>query len=579
MPQFSQNWYIPRKWSTKPCKINNLVAEASGSRTHLRHKVPHAGFEDQAQHRLKLASDQNSNRTGLCYADLTLMPQRISLPRICIALGFPDAESLLAHARKEYEAGERFLEFRIDYLPAPENGVAAIGKFLTRHGDCTILATCRRHQNHGKFNGSVEEQVHLLETAIAAGARAVDVEIESAENCLERLQSLRSQAYLLLSYHNYGGTPPLDSLLRRMSRIPADGYKIVTTARKPSDNFRVLSLARANPKTPMVLLAMGETGFPTRVLSPAFGGLYTYATPHAAEGTAAGQVSARQLRHLYRVEKFTRDANVYGVIADPVRHSISPAVHNRAFQARRADAVYLPFLVKPIQLKDFLMLAEKLPLAGFSVTIPHKQKILRYLDMIDPLARRIGAVNTVWRKAGKWRGANTDVEGITVPLSKRVRLGKSSVLVVGNGGAGRGAAFAMAEAGAKLAITGRNLDRVRALAKACDAEPLSREQAESRMFDVLIHATPVGMFPRVDQCFFADRVPAKLVFDLVYNPMETLLARMAKDQNAVVIPGLEMFLEQAARQFEIWTGDNAPRPVMEKAALEALAADHSSAGA
>lgn len=499
------------------------------------------------------------------------MAQRISLPRICIALGFSDAEALLAQARKEYDAGERFFEFRLDYLPSPEQGIAAIRKFLARHIDCTILATCRRHQNRGKYNGSVEEQVRILERAIEAGARAVDIELESAENCAERLQSLRSHAYVLLSYHNFGGTPPLESIVRRMSRIPVDGYKVVTTARKPSDNYRVLSLARAHPKAPMVLLAMGEMGFPTRVLSTALGGLYTYAAPNAAEGTAAGQVSARQLRHLYRAEKFTRDARIFGVIADPVRHSISPAVHNRAFQARRCDAVFLPFLVKAVQLKDFLILAEKLPLAGFSVTLPHKQKILRYLDSIDPLARRIGAVNTVARKAGKWRGTNTDVDGITIPLQKRVRVAKTSVLLVGNGGAARSAAFTLASAGAKLAITGRNLDRVRALAKAANAEPLSREQAESRMFDVLIHATPLGMAPRIEQCFFDTRIPAKLVFDMVYNPLETLLIRKAKDQGATIISGLEMFLEQAVRQFELWSGESAPRAVMEKAALEALA--------
>ncbi len=177
------------------------------------------------------------------------MPQRISLPRICIALGLPDAETLLAHARKEYDAGERFFEFRIDYLPTPEQGIAAIRKFLARHSDCTILATCRRHQNHGHYNGSVEQQVRILEGAIAAGAQAVDIEIESAENCVERLQSLRSQAYLLISYHNYGGTPPLDGVLRRMARIPSDGYKVVTTARKPSDNYRVLALARTFENT------------------------------------------------------------------------------------------------------------------------------------------------------------------------------------------------------------------------------------------------------------------------------------------------------------------------------------------
>jgi 3-dehydroquinate dehydratase / shikimate dehydrogenase len=498
------------------------------------------------------------------------MPRRISLPRICIALGFPETDALLAHARREYDQGERFFEFRIDHLPAPEQGIAAIRKFLSRHSDCTLLATCRRHQNCGKFNGSVEEQVRVLEAAVEAGAKAFDIEIESAENCAERLEGLRAQAYLLVSYHNYSGTPPLDPILRRMGRITADGYKIVTTARKPSDNYRVLSLARAHLKMPMVLLAMGEMGFATRVLSTAIGGLYTYAAPNAASGTAAGQVSAQQLRHLYRVEKFTRDARIFGVIADPVRQSISPAVHNRAFQARRTDAVYLPFLVKPVQLKDFLLLAEKLPLAGFSVTIPHKQKILRYLDVIEPQARRIGAVNTVWRRAGKWRGSNTDVFGIKAPLERRVRLAKSSVLVVGNGGAARGAAYALAEAGAKLSITGRNPDRVRALAKACGAEPLSREQAEAGMFDVLIHATPLGMYPKVDQCFFHDRIPAKLVFDTVYNPLETMLLRKANDQGATAISGLEMFLEQAARQFETWTGESAPRAVMEKAALEAL---------
>jgi 3-dehydroquinate dehydratase / shikimate dehydrogenase len=498
------------------------------------------------------------------------MPQRTALPRICIALGFAEVESLLAHARKEYDSGERFLEFRLDYLPSPEQGVAAIRKFLARHSDCTVLATCRRHQNHGRYNGSIEEQIRILQAAIQAGAKAVDVEIESAENCASRLESLRAYSYLLVSYHNFGGTPPLEAVLTRMLRVSADCYKLVTTARKPSDSYRVLALARSHPKTPMVILAMGETGFPTRVLSTAFGGLYTYAAPTSSEGTAAGQVGARQLRHLYRVEKFSKDARIYGVIADPVRHSISPAVHNRAFQARRADCVYLPFLVKPPQLKDFLTLAEKLPLAGFSVTLPHKQRILRYLDLVDPLARRIGAVNTVWRKAGKWRGTNTDADGVTGPLQRRVRIAKSSVLVVGNGGAARGAAYALATAGAKMSITGRNIDRVRALAKACDAEALSRDQAQARMFDVVVHATPLGMSPRIGECFFEGPIPGKLVFDMVYNPFETVLLRKAKAQGAAVIPGLEMFLEQAARQFEIWTGDSAPRAVMEKAAIEAL---------
>jgi 3-dehydroquinate dehydratase/shikimate dehydrogenase len=499
------------------------------------------------------------------------MASKTAFPKICIALGIPELPKLMAHAKAEIEAGESFLEFRLDYLPDPRAGLAALRDFAAQHPDCTLLATCRRHQNHGRFNGSIEEQLAILEEAIAAGAQAVDIEIESAENAKPRLAALRAKSFVILSYHNYDGTPMMEPVFRRMTKIPADGYKIVTTAKKPGDNYKLLSLAKHASKTPLILLAMGETGFPTRVITPAQGCMYTYAAPNSAEGTASGQVSARMLRNLYRFDKFTKSAKLYGVVADPVRHSISPAVHNRAFQARRLDAVYLPFLVGPQQLKDFFTLAGNLPVQGFSVTIPHKQKILRYLDHVDPLARRIGAVNTVWKKAGKWRGSNTDAAAVVKPLGRHVRLAKASVLVVGNGGAARGAAFALKDAGAKVTIVGRNPDRARALAKACDGQAILREQlTQDLKFDALIHSTPLGMWPKVDECFFPDHLPAEIVFDMVYNPLETKLIQWAKSEKKAVVPGLEMFLEQAAAQFETWTGESAPLPAMEKAALEAL---------
>jgi len=494
-----------------------------------------------------------------------------ALPRVAVALGFASAASLLEHACEEAEAGEGFLEFRLDHLERPQEGPSVIKRFLKQHPGCLVLATCRRRQNHGCFDGSVEEQVRMLEAAIAAGAPAVDLEIESAEAAPAAPARLRERAALVLSYHNFQVTPALEPIYRRLTRIPADLYKLVTTARKPSDNQRLLWLARTYARSPLVVLAMGPTGVPSRVLGPAFGCRYTYAAPRTAEGTAPGQLSAYQLRHLYRIEKLSRKTRIYGVIADPIGHSISPAVHNRAFQARRFDGVYLPFHVPGGQLKDFMNLAENLPVAGFSVTIPHKQKIVRYLDAVDPLARRIGAVNTVWRRAARWRGANTDTDGVRVPLERRLRLAGASVLLVGNGGAARGAAFTLADAGAKLAIVGRNPDRVRALAKACGAEALLREHLASRHFDVLIHATPLGMFPKVNECFFSGDIPAEIVFDMVYNPAETLLIRRAREQGKQVICGLEMFNEQAARQFEIWTGQPAPRAAMERAAREALA--------
>lgn len=498
------------------------------------------------------------------------MAQRRALPRICIALGLPDLPRLLEQAQREAEAGENFLEFRLDYLADPAQGAAAIGAFLESAPSCTILATCRRHQNHGRFNGSIEEQLRILDIAIQHGARAVDIEIETAELVVERCAEVRTRAYLIISWHHFETTPPLDPVLKRMRRIPADVYKLVGTARKPTDTGRILAATKLCPKVPLVTLAMGEIGFPSRVLSTAMGATFTYAAPAHVQGTASGQVNARQLRSLYRIDKFTRAAKIYAVVADPVRHSVSPTVHNRAFQSKRLDAVYVPLLVSANQLRDFFLFADQMPLAGFSVTIPHKRRIMRYLDAVDPLARRIGAVNTVVRKAGKWRGLNTDAEAVSAPLSKLLPLAKATVLIVGNGGAARGAACALADAGAKVSLTGRNIDRVRALSRLVNGETLSREQALSRHFDVVINATPIGMWPHVDECPFEDGIPGDIVFDMVYNPLETQLIRRAREQGKKVIPGLTMFIEQAVRQFETWTGESAPRAAMEAAAMDAL---------
>jgi 3-dehydroquinate dehydratase/shikimate dehydrogenase len=200
---------------------------------------------------------------------------------------------------------------------------------------------------------------------------------------------------------------------------------------------------------------------------------------------------------------------------------------------------------------------------------------MRYLDYVDPLARRIGAVNTVWRKAGKWRGTNTDAEAVARPLARLVDVSKATVLIAGNGGAARSAACALSDLGATIAITGRNPDRVRAFARSMGAENLTLDQACSRHFDVVVNATSVGMWPSVKECLFPNDIPGDIVFDLVYNPLETELIRRARAQGRQVVPGVKMFIEQAVRQFEIWTGETAPRAAMEVAALDALSAKYS----
>jgi len=488
-----------------------------------------------------------------------------SLPRICVALGSPSPAALAHAAEREYKDGNTFLEFRLDYLPAPESGIALIETFLKTRPEANVLATCRLDSHSGYFKGTIDQQTRLLAKAAAAGASAIDLEIESAERAGPAVESLREHTPVVVSYHNFDSTPSLEPVLRRLMRVRADAYKIATLARKPTDSLRLVEFLREHHKAPLIAFTMSEQGLCTRVLSPGLGGLFTYAAPGEADGTAPGQIPARVMKSLYRIDKLTKESRVYGVIADPVGHSKSPHVHNRAFQARWIDAVYLPFAVTPAQLGDFMKLAAKLPVAGFSVTIPHKQKILRYLNHVEPLAKRIGAVNTVWRKAGRWRGTNTDIDGVLKPLSRHLRLPHATVLVVGYGGAARAAAFALRDAGAEVTITGRDLRRASALAKAVSAKTTSLEQASAAAYDALVHATPVGMHPKVDASLFPDSIPADVVFDMVYNPHETRLLKHAREQGCEVIHGTDMFLEQAAQQFEIWSGESAPRLEMQRA--------------
>jgi len=488
-----------------------------------------------------------------------------SLPRIAVALGFPAAAQLIRAAECEYKDGNAFLEFRLDYLTDPSSGIQATRALCNKFPDACILATCRHQRHHGSFTGSIEQQLAILKDAAQAGSTAVDIEIESAEQAKAALAPLRECAALMVSYHNFESTPPLARIWQRLQRIPADAYKAAVTARKPSDNLRVLEFAREHQHPPLIAFAMSEIGLATRILAPSVGCPFTYAAPRENSGTAPGQIAASLMHSLYRCEKLGRQTRVYGVVAHPVAHSKSPLIHNRAFQARRIDAVYLPFLVSPAHLNDWMKFASALPIAGFSVTIPHKQRILAHLDIVEPFAKRVGAVNTVWRKGGKWRGTNTDAEGVLKPLSRRLRLAHARILIAGYGGAARSAAIALAEAGANVTITGRNLKSAQALARAAKANAIPLPEAQAAHFDALVHATPVGMSPRPAECLFDGRIPAEIVLDMVYNPRETLLLQRAKQQGATVISGSEMLIEQAARQFEIWTGESAPRALMQTA--------------
>lgn len=507
-----------------------------------------------------------------------------SLPRICVSLGVADVSQLERLAVAACDDGEDFLELRLDLLDNPESGVRVFRRIARRYPDVVLLATCRRISNGGTFRGSVEREIEILEDAVRAGAGIVDIEIETAEQAPSMLKSFDKRARLLISYHNFERTPALAHVIRRLQKTPADLYKFAVLARKPTDALRTLKLPAGHLDCRIVALAMGEVGVATRILGPSRGAAFVFGSysprPRsrgemlASEPTAPGQISADSLRNLYMAHRRNPATRIFGVVADPVGHSMSPVLHNRAFKARRINAVYLPFLVKPNQFSDFRKVVEELPIEGLSVTIPHKQRVMRYLAWVDPLARRIGAVNTVFRKKKKLCGTNTDALGVVTPLEKKMRLTKASALIVGNGGAARGAIFALRDKGVRVTLTGRNPSRVRRLARDCGVESIDRKRLHDQYFDILIQSTPLGMFPDINGCFFEDRIPADLVFDMVYNPIETRLLKMARGAGKGTISGLEMFLEQAAAQFELWTGETAPRGPMRNSVLERLAQPH-----
>src|SRR5260370_15867742 len=212
-----------------------------------------------------------------------------------------------------------------------------------------------------------------------------------------------------------------------------------------------------------VAVPMGEAGLPGRILALREGSGLAYAP--VAEATAPGQVSLHELKHLYRAHALTRRTRVYGVIGDPIGHSLSPLLHNTGFAARRVDAAYRPFLVR--QLSDFLAAVSELGIRGFSATIPHKQAILKHLKECEPLAAEIGAVNTVVVQSdGSLYGCNTDYVGVLRALEKKLRIKGSRALIFVAGGSARAAALALSRAGATVVICAGREEAAKELARA-----------------------------------------------------------------------------------------------------------------
>lgn len=492
--------------------------------------------------------------------------------KVCVALTGSSPGELIERAEACLH-DSAFFEFRLDYLPKPLAALPQIKQFLSSRGEVTAIATCRRAANGGKFKGTVAAQVEMLQKAASAGFQLVDVEIETAESIkragLERLRSLG--AGIVLSYHDFEATRGLDEVFERMKPFEAEFVKIVSTAKSLSDNVTMMHfLERTRDLANVVGICMGEQGTISRVLGLRAGSAFTFAAATAGEETAAGQIAARTLAETYRIDQVDAATRVYGVAGNPVKHSLSPLMHNTAFRRETVNAVYLALQTSKIN--DLLKLVHEVPLSGFSVTMPLKEEVLKHLERTDPLSAKIGACNTVVRaQDGKLYGFNTDVAAIVHPLERRLRLNGAKVLVLGAGGAARAAVFGLKEKGAEVFILNRTPQTAQKLAREAKAKSFRRDQLAKTQFDVVINATPAGSPGFKPQSILeAKELNARLVFDLVYNPLETPLIRMAREKGIPVVTGVEMFVHQGARQFEIWTGKPAPEEEMLRVVVHAL---------
>ncbi len=503
---------------------------------------------------------------------------RSRIGKLCVAITGTSPHEMIDKATEVLKE-TNFIEFRLDYLPKPALALSPLKHFLAEHGAATAIATCRRKDNGGRFDGSKTAALEILLKASSSGFQLVDIELESIEklpkNTMAHLRE--AGAAVIISHHDFHATKDLDATYQRIKPFAPDYIKIVPTARSLSDNLtlmRFLERVEDESNSTVVGICMGDPGIISRVLGLRAGSAFTFAAASEGEETAPGQIAARTLLETYRVDQVDAATKVYGVAGNPIRSSLSPLMMNAAFRRETVNAVYLA--LQTSKADDLFKLAREVPIQGLSITMPLKQDVMPLLERTDPLSAKIGAVNTILRaQDGKFYGFNTDVAGIVAPLERRLSLKNAKVLVLGAGGAARAAVFGCRDKGAEVFILNRTPETAQKLAKQSGSKVIKRDALPKSSFDVIINATSIGMagnhskHPPASPLESAE-INARYVFDLVYNPIETPLLRLARQKGIPVITGVEMFVQQGARQFEIWTGKPAPEEEMLRVVLHSL---------
>jgi 3-dehydroquinate dehydratase / shikimate dehydrogenase len=450
-------------------------------------------------------------------------------------------------------AGADLVELRLDSVADLDVTAALAG----RKGP--VIATCRPEWEGGAFKDSESERRRILECALQQGAEYVDVEYKAAFT--PDLIAASGGKRIVLSAHHFDGVP--SDLIERVRAMRAAGagiVKVAVMARSLSDNVHLLQLERA-PNT--VLIGMGPAGAPTRVLAAHFHSAWSY----AGDGYAPGQISAARMLDEFRFRDITERTAIYGVVGSPLTHSVSPAMHNAAFRAAGVDAVYIPMVASSAE--DFTIFATALGVQGVSITIPYKVDLFGRADEMDELSRKVGAVNTYRRDALRWEARNTDVTGFLAPLRGRLELRGARAAILGAGGAARAVAVALASAGSSVTVYGRNRGKAKDVAALAGGTAGTFPVAPNS-WDLLVNTTPVGMFPDADETPFEGAFDGRIVYDLVYNPMETRLLKEAAAAGCETIGGLDMLVAQAEDQSEWWIGRRPPAGLMREAAVRSV---------
>ena len=430
-----------------------------------------------------------------------------------------------------------------------------------------IIVTCRPLWEGGRFRGSEEDRIRLLREADRLGADYVDIEWKVAG----QLGNLR-RSRRILSMHDFECFPSdLGELEREMRGGSGDIIKIAVTARDCFDSLAMLRFLRQS-HGPVIGLCMGTAASFTRILGPLWGSYLTYGTLEKLEGSAVGQYSVKDLFNNYRLHNASANTMVYGVMGVPLGHSKSPQIHNAAFDALGLDAVYVAFEVDRDPVR-FIHEIKDLGVKGLSITVPHKRQSMGAMDCLDPIARKIGALNTVHVQNGQLWGYNTDwsaaVNSIEEMLPQDISLQGLESVVVGAGGVARSVVFGLLERGAHVTVANRTLDKATSLAYEAGLAAIALEELERGTWYLVANCTSVGMWPQVDSCIIPEIVIKKagIVYDTVYNPIDTRLLKTARQSGCVTVSGSRHFLLQAAEQFELWTGRKPPLDIMANALI------------